>query len=287
VSRILYGPGFIEAPSPEISRLFAATSASINVLPVSAPPLPNSSYTLELWGPSYKCERLSDAVTVDPSLEGIWNSEIRNQTGQHGAVYIGTRPSHLNNTILVYAAGSNPFWNPENATQPTELVCQLWNTSYVVSLNFIDGIQALTPISTTPTAFANWNRQDGEQSPYPSYSKFSGVNAGFYVLHLLFGDMLRRQLRTGASGSFSEMLPDNSRPSMSITQTGLFACPDLWHSSAYETAQVTTIRDTTRCRNHTLARAIEDLSHNFTYSVLGLKSASTSVNVTSSFPQNF
>jgi hypothetical protein len=94
--------------------------------------------------------------------------------------------------------------------------------------------------------------------------------------------MLHRQLRTGASGSFSEMLPDNSRPSM-VTQIGLFACRHLRNSPAYETAQVTTVRDTTRCRNKSLARAIEDLSHNFTYSVLSLNSASTSVNVTSSF----
>ncbi|KAL2841936.1 hypothetical protein BJX68DRAFT_270877 [Aspergillus pseudodeflectus] len=115
------------------------------------------------------------------------------------------------------------------------------------------------------TAFANWNREDEQLSLYTSYSKLSGANAGFYVLHLLFGDMLHRQLRTGASGSFSEMLPDHSRPGMSITQTGLFACPDLWNSSAYETAQVTT-GDTTSYCNKTLTRAIEDVSHNFTYS---------------------
>ncbi|KAL2837254.1 hypothetical protein BJY01DRAFT_46869 [Aspergillus pseudoustus] len=282
-----YGPGLIEAPSPEISRLFAATSASINVLPASAPPLPNSSYILDFWGPSYRCERFSDAVTIDPSLQDIWNSEIRDQISQNMTVYIGSRPMTHNNTFFVYAAGSNPLWNPANTTQPTELVCQLWNTSYVVGLNFIDGIEALTPISTTPTAFANWNTDDGQRSLDPSFSELSGANAGFYVLHMLFGDLLHLQLRTGMLGSFSQMLPDESRPSISITQTGLFSCPDVWNSPVYQMAQMTTIGDITLCRNRTLARAIEDLSHNFTYSVLSLHSASTTVNVTSSFPQNF
>lgn len=57
----LEGAGFIQSPTPDISRLFTATSSSVEVLPIPAP-FPNSSYTLEFWGPSYKCQSLSQAV---------------------------------------------------------------------------------------------------------------------------------------------------------------------------------------------------------------------------------
>ncbi|RDW86627.1 uncharacterized protein DSM5745_03269 [Aspergillus mulundensis] len=284
----LEGTGRIESYlgySPDISRLFAATSVSISVLPVSAP-LPNSSYTLDFWGPSYRCERLNDVVAQDGSIQDIWNTEISGDIDPDFTIYIGTQPSQLNNTIFVYAAGSNPVWNAENATQPTELVCQLWNTSYVVSLNFSDGVQALTPISTTPSAFANWSTEEATESAYKNKER---VNAGFHIVSMLFQDLLHRQLKTGATGSLRQEVTGHrsAQSSISITQTGLFSCPDLWNSSTYEDAQVTKTRDATRCRNKTLARAIEDLSHNFTYSLLSLNSANTSVNVTSSFPQNY
>ncbi|CAI7641693.1 unnamed protein product [Penicillium glandicola] len=291
------GAGFIGSPSPEITRLFTATSSSAEVLSVPAP-FPNSSYALEFWGPSYKCQRLSEAI-VDmqgmtftdyldnnySSLQNLWDHEIGNSTNLTRTVYSGIAPSLLNNTLFVYAAGSNPLWN-ENATQPTELVCQLWNTSYVVEQHFINGVRTLTPISTELLAPANWSSEAGSYSTIEDEEP--SVNGGYYVTHMLFSGLIQRTLVISASGELGNFLPSTLPfTTMSIMQTGLFACPELWNSSNYQNLGIAGDESTTLCRNKTLARAIEDLSHNFTYSLLSLNAANTSAPVTISSPRNF
>jgi hypothetical protein len=95
---------------------------------------------------------------------------------------MGTAPSDLNNTVFISAAGSNLLWN-DNATQPAELVCQLWNTSYVVDMHFTNGIQTLTPISVDHIAYANWSERAATSSAAPSYSELDPiVNVGFYIM---------------------------------------------------------------------------------------------------------
>ncbi|CAG8181319.1 unnamed protein product [Penicillium nalgiovense] len=292
------GAGFIASPSPDITRLFTATSSSAEVLSVPAP-FPNSSYTLEFWGPSYKCQKLSEAVVEMQgmnfsdgvglaqfsSLQKLWEHEIGNSTNLTRVVYSGTAPSALNNTLFVYAAGGNPLWN-DNATQPTELVCQLWNTSYVVGQNFTNGIRTLIPVSTELVAPANWSSDAGSQVTFQRQEPT--VNGGYYVMHMLFSGLIQRKLVISASLELSSFLP-SSLPftTMSIMQTGLFSCPELWNSTDYQTLGIGGDESTALCRNKTLAQAIEDLSHNFTYSLLSLNAANTSVPVASSSPKNF
>ncbi|CAG8909080.1 unnamed protein product [Penicillium egyptiacum] len=293
------GAGSIGSPSPDISRMFTATSSSAEILPVPAP-FPNSSYTLEFWGPSYKCQRLSEAIVemqgmnftdhldMDAqysSLQKLWEHEIGNSTNLTRVVYSGAAPSALNNTLFVYAAGANPLWN-DNATQPTELVCQLWNTSYVVALNFTNGIRTLIPVSTELVAPANWSSNAG--SHITIQKQEPTVNGGYYVTNMLFSGLIQRTLVLSASGELGNFLPSGLPfTTMSIMQTGLFACPELWNSSYYQGLGIEGDRSTAFCRNKTLARALEDLSHNFTYSLLSLNAANTSVPVMSSSPQNF
>lgn len=107
------GSGFIASPSPDITRLFTATSSSAEVLSVPAP-FPNSSYTLEFWGPSYKCQKLSEAVVEMQgmnfsdgvglaqysSLQKLWEHEIGNSTNLTRVVYSGTAPRAMNNTLF-------------------------------------------------------------------------------------------------------------------------------------------------------------------------------------------
>ncbi|KAJ5951220.1 uncharacterized protein N7479_009633 [Penicillium vulpinum] len=291
------GAGFISSPSADISRLFTAISSSAEVLPISAP-FPNSSYTLEFWGPSYKCQRLSEAIVemqgmtftdyLDneySSLQRLWEHDIGTPTNLSRVVYTGTATTALNNTLFVYAAGSNPLWN-ENATQPTELVCQLWNTSYVVDMQFINGVHSLTPVSTELVAPSNWSSSSGSYSTFRTQDPT--VNGGYYVMHMLFSGLVQRTMSLSATGSLSNFLPSNLPfNTMSIMQTGLFSCPDLWNGTNYQMFVLSGNQSTTLCRNKTLARAIEDLSHNFTYSLLSLNAANTSIPVTISSPQNF
>ncbi|EAW09041.1 uncharacterized protein ACLA_077880 [Aspergillus clavatus NRRL 1] len=291
------GMGMIGEPASDINRLFTATSSSAEVLPASAP-FPDSSYTLEFWGPSYKCQSLSEALGemqgmtfTDSlghrysSLQNLWDHEIGNATNLTNVIYSGTAPSALNNTLFVYAAGSNPLGS-DNATQPAELVCQLWNTSYVVDQRFTNGARALTPISTELVAPANWSSRAGSYALIERLDP--AVNGGYYVMHMLFSGLIQRTLTISASGGLGSFRPSGlSSTSMSIMQTGLFACPELWNSTNYQLLGIAGGQSTVHCRNKTLARAIEDLSHNFTYSLLSLNAANTSVPITVSSPQNF
>ncbi|KAL4908141.1 hypothetical protein BDW74DRAFT_97561 [Aspergillus multicolor] len=291
------GAGRIRSPSAATSRLFSATSSSLEVVPVPAP-FPNSSYTLEFWGPSYKCQRLSEVLVQTQGLnysdglrneydsfQALWDHEIGNVTQPAPVmIYVGAVPSALNNTLFIWASGANLMWN-DNTTQPTELVCQLWNTSYVVDMSFANSVQTLTPISTEHVAPANWSSSEGSLSLLNKNNRAPEVNPGFYTTHLLFSGLIQGTLYSSVSLELTENKTSSMTPftTMSIVQSGLFACPDMWNTSAYVYGN----DETSLCRNKTLARAIEDLSHNFTYSLLSLNAGNDRVPVIVSTPRNF
>ncbi|KAF3401870.1 hypothetical protein F1880_009736 [Penicillium rolfsii] len=295
------GPGYIDSPSTEISRLFTVTSSSVEVVPASAP-FPNSSYSLRFYGPSYQCQRLSEAILdmkglTFPDILGknhytlqqVWNQTFANITNVTNPeiIYSGTVPSLLNNTFFLYATGSNPLWNT-NTTQPTELVCQLWNTSYTVHQTFTNGVRTLTPISTTPLTPANWSSMAGKSVLLPGHQDTS-ANGGYYVIHQLFSGLIKHNIVIGSTGSVLDASPSSvlATSPLSVTQTGLWSCPEIWNSSDYLGLSLSRSNPTVLCRNKTLARALEDLSHNFTYSLLSLNAANTTVPVRVSSPQNF
>ncbi|KAL4990467.1 hypothetical protein BDW68DRAFT_154285 [Aspergillus falconensis] len=278
------GAGRINSPSPDISRLFTVTASSMQVLPVSAP-FPRAFYNLTFWGPSYKCQKLSEALLEMPGMSrALWDSEIGNVTDRPQKLYSGAAPLELNNTLFVWAAGNNPLWD-DNATQPTELVCQLWNTSYVVDLHFDEGVQTLTPISIDHVAYSNWSADAGSASLI--LDRGPTVNGGFYVIHLLFSSLIQGETLIGSTGAVWEnMTSQTALTRMSIAQTGLFVCPEMWNISGYGYPYGSNV-SAASCRNRTLARAIEDLSHNFTYNLLSLNAANTTATVTDLTFRNF
>ncbi|KAJ0423246.1 hypothetical protein BJY00DRAFT_310375 [Aspergillus carlsbadensis] len=300
------GAGYISAASPSISRLFAATTSAINMLTVHAP-FPNSSYTLDFWGPSYKCESLSDAIVEMQgitftqefgdnytSLQALWDAET-NTTYRQMELYTGAAPVLLNNALFIRTTGQNPLWQPPSETgqSTTELVCRLYNTSYTVNLNFTDGTQSLTPLSVSPLNPANWTSTEGQDSSIPSNIRLEAEspytpNSGFHITYLLFRGLLERRLSAGASGNLAQESDSNGYgDGLSITQSGLFSCPEIWNSTIYGNLSQSSIPVVSQCRNGTLAAAIEDLSHNFTYSLLSLNAANTSLPVFASSLQNF
>lgn len=296
------GVGRIDTPSAEISRLFTVTSSSVEVVPAAAP-FPNSTYSLDFYGPSYKCQSLSEAIEdmaglTFPdivsenhyTLAQVWNQTFANITNAtiSPVIYSGAAPHLLNNTLFLYAEGSNPLWKA-NATQPTELVCQLWNTSYTANLTFTNGIRTLTPISTKPLTPANWSPGDGSSALLPDHNP--AVNGGYYVIHKLFSGLIKHSIDIGSTGSVVDDSPSSALATspLSVTQTGLWSCPEIWNRTdgQYLVAILSPNNSTALCRNKTLARAFEDLSHNFTYSLLSLNAANTTVPVRVSSPQNF
>jgi hypothetical protein len=112
---VTYSEIAIRSPSVDMARVFTAMASSAQVLPVSAP-FSNSSYEFSFWGPSYKCQRLSEAlVQIDGVTQELWDSEIPEPQFQTSRIYMGTKPEDLNNTLFISAAGSNPLWN-DNST---------------------------------------------------------------------------------------------------------------------------------------------------------------------------
>ncbi|KAE8166070.1 hypothetical protein BDV40DRAFT_308068 [Aspergillus tamarii] len=278
----------ITSPSSNMARLFTTIASSTQVLSVPAP-FSNSSYKLSFWGPSYKCQRLGESlVEIDGVTQKLWDSEFPEPQFQTTRIYMGTAPSDLNNTLFISAAGSNPLWN-DNATQPTELVCQLWNTSYVVDMHFTNGIQTLTPISVDHVAYANWSKGEATSSAAPSYSELDPtVNAGFYIMHMILSGLLQGELVQSKRAGVWEnktVASSTTYTDTSLAYTGLFACPELWNTSSYYYKNGND--STTLCRNGTLAQAIEDLSHNFTYSLLSLNGGNTTVKVTDLTYRNY
>ncbi|KAL4741783.1 hypothetical protein BDV11DRAFT_212670 [Aspergillus similis] len=231
------GAGYITSPLPKVSRLFTVTASSMRVIPAPAP-FPNLSYMLTFWNPLYKCQSLSKALLdVHGLSQAVWDNKIRNT---------------VNWPLSVYSRNNN-------ASQPTKLVCWIWNTSYMVSLSFNNGVQTLTPKSVDHVA----------------YSKGPTGTAGFYVVHMLFSGLIQGDWHTGASGSVAENITlQTAFTRLSITQTSLLACLEINDSS-------------TSCQKRMLARVIKDLLHNFTYSLLSLNAANATVNVMDLTSRNF
>ncbi|KAL4760738.1 uncharacterized protein BDW70DRAFT_150635 [Aspergillus foveolatus] len=229
--------------------------SAVGVAATSQLEIPSVSFADSFW--IGECQSLSEALLdVHVLSQALWDSEIGNTHG----------PVNLNSTLFVWAAGQNSLWN-DDASRPTRLVCRLWNTSYVVGLSFDDGIQTLTPISV-----------DHDIGPT--------VNWGFYVVHMLFSGLIQGDWLTGSTGSVAENITSQTAfTKLSIAQTGLFGCPEMWNTSAYDYLHGDS--STTSCRNGTLARAIEDLSQNFTYSLLSLNAANTTVDVLDLTSRNF
>lgn len=286
---LIEGAGTITRPSYVISRLLATTSSSAAIIPLT-PPLPNSSYTLEFWGPSYKCQNLSEVIaetkgiiytdTLDNNytFRDLWDEfEMKSSNNSNDRlypVYSGSTPDLLNNTLFI-ATWEYPNDYLDNPTEES-FVCKLWNTSYVLDISFNDTVQALVPISTELVAPCDWGWSADQSftTQDPNYPQSIG---GYYITHLLFSSLIKGSL---ILGSTLELAGDATQ----IMQSGLFECPELLNSS-----QLVQYRSTASptCRNKTLARALEDLSRNFTYSLISLNAASTNVPVSVNSPKNF
>jgi hypothetical protein len=264
-------------------------------VPPISPPFPNSSYTLEFWGPSYDCRALSevgetrvaDAKGDDVgSVQEVWEKQIGNDPEKSwwykGAWY-------WRNVIFIYAKGNNQRWLEEqqDGDRSTRLVCQLWNTSYVANLTYTNGIRTLTPLSTELIAPSNFSDGEGENATIADQRP--EVNGGFYLTQLLFGGLLSYEIwDTDSHTLLSNPAANAVYKSISPMETALFGCAEFWNTTAYERIIGPGGPETAvNCRNGTLAAAIADLSRNFTYSLLSLNAANTVLPVTVSSAQNF
>lgn len=281
------GAGRVERAGSEISRLFHTVASSGSYLPSSAP-FPNASYDLSFWAPSYKCVNLSEAVaqsnSLTPSasynystLQSGWDAEMKPVNGQS---YAAVAPGFKSNALFIWS-GPAAYVNSMNdrpVYANAELVCQLYNTSYEVNMRFDNGIQSITPRSIRYLHLQDWDEGTGSNS---ALDKKPAIAAS-YITYLLFQDFLVGKLTIGVSGGLSVT-------GTSLMKTGLAGCAEI--KDTVTTSQGILGFNPGICRNKTLGRAIEDLSSNFTYSLMAaaynLGRSNTTVPVTISAPRNF
>lgn len=182
------GAGNVESASAALNRLVAATSSSIAVLPFSAP-FPNSSYTLDLYGPALKCENLSTALANNSldtgeakSLQDAWDQTMNSPLSGGGwasdndPLYTAVSPGN----ISMY---SHLFVNT-NKGNGQNYSCHLWNTTYTLDFDFRDGIQSASirtllytaPMSIPGSQFAD-QYAPGEIAYWSIFDSLSNVLA--------------------------------------------------------------------------------------------------------------
>ncbi|KAK4224039.1 hypothetical protein QBC38DRAFT_538687 [Podospora fimiseda] len=288
------GAGYLLGPGSAISRLFAQVYTSGRITPQDSP-FPNATYELQFWGPSYKCDDFADFInTQDRPTWDPENPDSPHQTFRDaffaerpyatfdettdGDMWQAAAPDYMNNILLVHTVGDGGKNN---------IVCQLYNTSYRISVTFNNSVQSIIPLSIQYLEPAAWNHVVGRYvflanirpSEYVGYP--DKVLPTFHVTHLLLSNLIVTKMTIGASGT----LLFSGKPTASLQQSALPFCPDVGTDYFYREY----FNDTSACRNGSLVRVIEDLSRNFTLSTLTYEywgEPTTTVPVTIQFPQN-
>lgn len=246
------GVGNLAGPTPELSRITAATLTSMAVLPFTAPH-PNSSYSLEYYGPSFKCQNLSTAISSNTAMATIpasgfqeaWDSAMEDVSHTLDVLYVGAYPG------ISIAVDYGLFVNTNGFGEDgSNYTCNTWNTSYTVDFTFQDDVQIaeirdfeLLHVSEIDTR-------------YTAVKDYSHGELQSWVMYRALSDALVAEVGWGSTGS---LMGDDS----GVVKSALAACPemkgswkqDLWFNS-------------TLCRAGSIPAAIEDLSRNLTLSIL-------------------
>ncbi|KAI1393011.1 uncharacterized protein F4822DRAFT_426206 [Hypoxylon trugodes] len=313
------GAGRYSGVGPEIARLFTTTYTSNSFVP-QTPPYPNASYDLDFWGPSYKCLNLSEVVKTKNTP--TWDTDTYNYTSLAAAfqgeigptrpanatslgdqyIFKASAPGALYNMILIGTSGVNPLW--DNSDKDVQMVCQLYNTSYSVTIQFDNGIQSIHEKSVDYLKSQDWDESRGTQSAFLANETCApDPRAGnaticptYYLTHYIFKSFLEGKVFENAVGEILQRSIDGETltpaGSTALFQSGLADCPEIWNASSFlEVAQPThSFQTSGRCRG-TLATTIESLSRNFTYSLMTYRNwqnvATKMVPVTVSSPRNF
>jgi hypothetical protein len=93
-------------PSSRISRL-ASSVASAGAVSSIPPPFPNSSYSLEFYGPAIKCENLDPSTSTLAQLVNNVTVDHSHRSGGDGAGYIGFVPNCLSHTSSSWDCSGN------------------------------------------------------------------------------------------------------------------------------------------------------------------------------------
>lgn len=203
----LYDSEPVIAPSPRIAKILLSVASSGSILNMPAP-FPNSSYSVNMYGPSISCDNpgnvsftkyINDIITYntfgDPVkfvafIPTLGPGHMRNRTeeeyastGLLSALYYSASPDArtldytTRDTIETNKSAAKLYFALRSAlSDPTSLTeCQLYNSSYTIDFTFKNGQQDISYRSKNinPVSVLDWkdcqHRSYGECSTILSY----------------------------------------------------------------------------------------------------------------------
>lgn len=239
-------------PLPPLSQIARASAASMLILTFEAP-APNSSYSIQFYGPTYKCQVVPE-------------SSNPNYIPPHDMA-----PTY-SGTILEDSAGLQ-FW----VQVPNKSIsCALWNASFDVQFRFTNQVQSTTV-------------QDFEYSNLANFTWGPDITGGpngcdkgnwnwnitlAYLTHAIsMSSLIQGTMTADVQGNTCLTRgpsPQENCTGIDIMNTGLAACPEVIQAvseSGYLNLAYAESLHPWMCRNDSLERAIEDLSRNITLSL--------------------
>jgi hypothetical protein len=170
----------------------------------------------------------------------------------------------------------------------TNTTCQLRNASYSVDFTFVQGTRSVTISNLTLEPLVEFSQRWRTIDDIFKDGARAYLSMQLALETLLTGE-IGYHLATGHNALQGANLP--------FVKTGLLACPeiiDAWKNSEGAGSnspipQFSEITSPDMCRNGSLHKAIQDLSHNFTLSLLSSSSFSSlrRVDVHTKFPMNY
>lgn len=278
------GVGFINEASPAVTRLLTAVSSSLGIISITAP-FANSSFTLQFHAPALKCESLADAKTNGQpvgdcqnctSLQTLWESNIDNGIGANYLYWESATPTYSHNLIFIRTGGGEKVGGDTK-----NISCQLWNASYTTQLDFNDGVQTTTIQSLEYESTMDYNTS-------VPFTKLPPGGRAYLSMYLAMSQLLSGDVGFHNGLSSSGMAGSD----LPVVKTGLMACPEViqaWKTFGSKDPPLDKNTSPWMCRNNSVVAAVEDLSRNFTLSLLSsqLLNGNTTTNVRATSPKNY
>lgn len=226
------------------------------IIPFDAP-FPNSSYSLNFYGPAYQCQNLSDAVINNTSntgkaalLQEAWEATM-NDMFFWGVIYKGARPPSPNPNVSM---SSHFFVNTGGSdVSSRNYSCHMWNASYTVDFVFQNGVQ-----STEIQKFEPLFPLDIESGL--TFNNYGPGEMQYQVMTRALEKVLTADVHWGSTCSLNG-------GDAEVVTSALAACPEM--KKDYSCVGGADIWfDSPLCRGGSVAGAIEDLSRNLTLSML-------------------
>jgi hypothetical protein len=264
-------------------------------MPQLTAPAPNSSYTVQFYGPTIQCENAntSEQAVFDRISTDIWN-ETQAFTSSTFQNFKDGLPGFLNISQTVYPhpeflllsifAGLDyglSFSQFGVQTANSSIICSTANASFEVGIDYLNGVQAVSQLNIEIMNLLILS---------PSNYELPAIQYSYVYIFDIIEEMLLGNISIGPGGSdglhefsehqeFNSFRSDGTAPlsSLPLFNTGLVTCeeifwwlnPDNYNYPNIEiVAPPSTFAEYSLCRNRSISLAIQDLANNFTISLL-------------------